>query len=141
MPVSFKELLDAFEFVNFGYAGGEHEGFLDHRSGKIYLRSPDFDDADDAPPEDVDDEDKYVSIPGKRELGLGKRLVLNFACEIMPDDFEKVRRIFSRSGAYAAFKDLLHERGTIDKWHEFEDRATEAALREWCDLHSIELVD
>lgn len=141
MPVSFKELLDAFEFVNFGYAGGDNEGFLDLQSGKIYLRSPDFDDPDDAPPEDVDNEDKYVSIPDKRELGLGKPLVLNFVSQVMPDDFEKVQRIFSRSGAYAAFRDLLHERGTVDKWYEFEDRATEAALREWCDLHSIDLVD
>lgn len=141
MPLSFKELLDAFEFVNFGDAGGENEGFLDLQTGKIYFRSPYLDDPEDAPPEDVDDEDKYVSIPDKRELGLGKPLVLNFASEIIPDDFEEVRRIFSRPGAYAALKELLHERGAIAKWHEFEERATEAALREWCDLHSIDLVD
>ena len=107
MPVSFKELLDAFEFVNFGYAGGENEGFVALQSGKIYLRLADFDDEDDAEeplPEDVDDEDKYVPIPDKRELGLGKSLVLNFASEVIPDDFEKVRRMFSRSGAYGAFR-------------------------------------
>ena len=85
MPVSFKELLDAFEFVNFGYADGENVGYVDLQSGKIYLRLADFDDEDDAEeplPEDVDDEDKYVPIPDKRELGLGRPLVLTFASEI-----------------------------------------------------------
>lgn len=80
-------------------------------------------------------------IPHKKELGLGKPLVLNFVSQFMPDDFEKARLIFSRRGAYAAFDHLLRERGMFDQWHDFEDRATQEALREWCNRHSIALVD
>jgi hypothetical protein len=29
----------------------------------------------------------------------------------------------------------------IDQWHEFENQATEKALREWCALHSIAIED
>jgi hypothetical protein len=29
----------------------------------------------------------------------------------------------------------------IDRWHEFEDKAQESALREWCARHSIGIKD
>ena len=62
MPVSFKELCDAFEFANFG----ENEAFLHLQSGKIYIHSPDLDlEDEDALPDDVYDDEKYVQIPGK----------------------------------------------------------------------------
>jgi hypothetical protein len=57
----------------------------------------------------VDDE-KYISIPDKRELNLGKPLVLDFAREFLPVDYDEVRHIFSRRGAYRRYKDLLVRR-------------------------------
>jgi hypothetical protein len=29
----------------------------------------------------------------------------------------------------------------LERWYEFEQRATEQALREWCDENGIQLVD
>ena len=75
MPVNFQEILTAFEFV--GSTGlGEHLAILCRRTGKIYLRSEfsDFDELNDELPDDVEDEEKYLTIPNKRELGLGKPL-------------------------------------------------------------------
>ena len=67
--------------------------------------------------------------------------MLDFAREFLPNDFDEVRRIFSRRGAYAAFKDLLARRNALDQWYDFESKATEKALRDWCELQSIELID
>jgi hypothetical protein len=145
MPVSFQEILDAFEFV--GFSGfGEHQAILDRRSGKIYWHS-EFSDLDelnelnDEMPDDVEDDEKYVAIPDKRELGLGKPLALDFAREFLPNDFDEVRYIFSKRGAYPKFRALLTRRSALDRWHDFESKATEQALREWCKLNSIEVAD
>jgi hypothetical protein len=105
MPVSFKDIQEAFEFVSAG-GMGEHQAFLCKRSGKIYWQSDLLDDLDELPG-DLDDSEKYVQIPDKRELDLGKPLVLDFARKFLPDDFDEVRQIFSRRGAYARFRGLL----------------------------------
>jgi hypothetical protein len=36
---------------------------------------------------------------------------------------------------------LVTRRNVLDRWYEFESKATERALREWCELNSIELAD
>ena len=104
MAVSFSDLRLAFEFVSSG-GMGENEAYLDRQSGKIYWHS-EFGDNDEELPNDIDDE-KYISIPDKRELDLGKPLVLDFAREFLPVDYDEVRHIFSRTGAYGRYKDLL----------------------------------
>jgi hypothetical protein len=141
MAASFKEILDAFEFANVG-GFAECSAYVCKQTGKIFLHS-EHEDAgfEDALPDDIEDEQKYLALPDKRELDLGKPLVLAFTRQILPDDFNEVRRIFSRRGAYAAFKDLLARRRALDQWYEFERDATERALRQWCQLNSIELVD
>ena len=101
MPVSFSDLQLAFEFVS-GGGTGENEAYLD----------------------------QYISIPHKRELDLGKPLVLDFAREFLPDDYDEVRHIFSRGRAYRRYKDLLVRRGVLDLWYDFSNKAEQAALRE-----------
>jgi hypothetical protein len=141
MPISFREILYAFESVSIGGLG-EHEVFLCRQTGKIYERSDLLgSDETDELPEDIEDEDKYIPIPDKRELDLGKPLVLRFAREFLPGDFDRVRQIFSKRGAYGRFKDLLEHRGAVDRWHDFESKATERALRDWCEANSIALAD
>ena len=45
--------------------------------------------------------------------------------------------MFDRRGAYARFKDLLLRKKALDRWYDFEAKATEAALREWCEINGI----
>jgi len=52
-----------------------------------------------------------------------------------------VRRIFAKRGAYAKFKTLLMRRGALERWHGFENEATEQALREWCKINGVDLID
>lgn len=144
MPARFQDILDGFEFANFD-SGGEHQALVCRRTGKVYWRlgSSDLDDdMNDADlPDDIEDGDKYIALPDKRELDLGKPLVLDFARAHLADHFSEVRDIFSRKGAYGQFRLLLARTGALDRWHDFEAKATELALREWCALHEIDVVD
>jgi hypothetical protein len=140
MPISFTDLELAFEFVSSGGLG-ENQAFLDKQSGKIYWHSEALgNDALEELPEDIDDE-KYIEIPHKNELDLGKPLVMDFVSEFLPDDYDKVRRIFSKRGAYGRFKDLLVYKGLLDSWHDFSNRAEAAALRAWCEENAIAIDD
>lgn len=136
MVVEFKDILEAFEFVSFD-SMYEHQAFLDKSTGKLYYHSEFGDDMDELP-EDIDDE-KYIEIPHKRELGLGKNLALNFAYLHLPNEAEEIESIFRRKGAYSRFKALLERKGIIDKWYEFESQAEEKALREWCKENGTEV--
>jgi hypothetical protein len=137
MPVTvdWNELLDTFEFASIGQPG-EHEAVLCRKTGK-FLWLTDLDEDIEAWPHDADDEEKYLSIPHKKELDLGKPLVLEFARQFLLDEFDEVRRIFDKRGAYARFNDLLRRRKALDRWYDFEAKATETALREWCEINGI----
>jgi hypothetical protein len=140
MPTDFQELLLSFEFVSSG-GGGLHEAFLCRQTGKIHWRSEtsDLDGLEDEFPDDVEDDEKYIAIPDKRELDLGKPLALDFAREYLANDFDEVRYMFSRRGAYKKFRALLIRRNVLERWYDFESRTTERALREWCAFNSIEI--
>jgi hypothetical protein len=116
---------------------GENEAYLDRQSGKIYWHS-EFGENGEELPDDIDNE-KYIAIPDRRELDLGKPLVLDFAREFLRDDYDEVRHIFSRRGAYRRYKDLLVRRGALERWYDFSNKAEEAALREWCAENGIDL--
>jgi hypothetical protein len=140
-PVSFSHLQDAFEFASTD-GGGLNEAFLDRETGRIHFRS-DYYDADDEEEELPEDPpaDRYLPIPDRKDLDLGRRMVLDFARQCLPDDFDEVRDIFSRRGAYARFKALLARRRAIDRWHDFSNKAEEAALRQWCADNDVPLKD
>ena len=135
VPVDWTELLNTFEFASLGQPH-EHEAVLCRKTGK-FLWLTDLEEDIEAWPDDADDEEKYLSIPHKKELDLGKPLVIEFARQFLPDEFNEVRRMFDKRGAYARFRDLLLRKKALDRWYDFEAKATEAALREWCDLNEI----
>jgi hypothetical protein len=114
-----------------------NQAFLNKETGKIYWYS-EYGDNEEELPEDIDDE-KYLEIPHKNELELGKRLVLDFAYEHLPDEADKIVAIFQKKGAYSKFKTLLERKGVIDKWYEYEAQAQEKALRTWCKENEIEI--
>ncbi|MBR0708572.1 hypothetical protein [Bradyrhizobium liaoningense] len=142
MPVSFADITEAFEFANTEGDVAELRAFVCRQTGKIYHQTEglDSEDFDEELPDDIEDEAKYIPLPDKRGLGLGKPLVLDFAHEFLPDDFDDVRYFFGKRGAYPKFEAMLARRGAIDRWHAFQAKATERALREWCALHEIEIV-
>jgi hypothetical protein len=142
MPTSFEDILLAFEFVGSSYPG-VNRAILCRPTGKIYYQSDDLglDEVNvELPAEDADGEG-YIAIPDKRDLDLGKPLALDFAAEFLPDDFDDVRNMFSRRGAYQKFKALLTRRHALERWYAFEEKATNQALRDWCEANAIEVSD
>jgi Domain of unknown function (DUF1902) len=140
MQISFSEIRNAYDFVSFG-GSGEHQAVLCKETGQIYFHSDLLGEDEEEWPEDTDYGEKYLAIPDKRDLGLGKRLVFAFVQVHLPRDLDQVQRIFSRKGAYANFKDLLARRGALDQWYAFEADAEDKELREWCKLNGIELIE
>ena len=102
MALTYDDLCLAYEFVSSAEAG-DYQGFVCRKPGKIYLRAGEFGHPlpdEDQLPEDLDENEQYVALPNKRQFDLGKPLVLDFARQFLADDFEEVRRIFSKRGAY-----------------------------------------
>jgi hypothetical protein len=90
-------------------------------------------------PEDIYENDDYIEIPHKNDLGLGQHLVWHFVEKEIPGLVDKVRSFFSRKGAYSKYKAFLEEIGLLDKWYEFEDARAKEALLQWCKDNGIEI--
>src|ERR1700738_5163576 len=113
---------------NSGTAAWARMKLISTGSRARFILHSEFGDNDEELPNDIDDE-KYISIPDKTELDLGKRLVLDFAREFLPVDYDEVRHIFSRRGAYRRYKDLLVRRGALERGYDFSKKAEEAGVR------------
>ena len=139
MPTSVKlsELLDAYEWVS-GLGPFENSAYLDRTTGKIYIDSDQIE-VDEDLPEDYEDGTKYVSIPHKNDLDLGKNLAIQFADDFLWQESVKVREFFRKRGAYARFKNLLEHRRMLEQWYIYEAEAIESALREWAQDNDIQI--
>jgi hypothetical protein len=135
--VKFTDLLEAFEFVS-GSAFMEHHAYLARDTGLVFWVS-DFIEVSKEFPDDFETSDRYLAIPHKNDLDLGRELVLDFVEEHWPTQLGRVTEIFRRQGAYGRFKDLLASEGRLEQWYYFEAKATEQALREWCRENDVHL--
>jgi len=138
VPVSFDELLAAYEWVSAGeVAALECEAYISRASGTVHWCG---EGVDEEPPEDIEDGSLYIAVPRKNEFDLGRSLALRFVEEHLPGSRETVYGFFRKRGAYSHFKALLAHAGQLDAWHAYEEAATENALREWCEENGLVLV-
>ena len=133
----FSEIENAFMYV-VSAMYGMNSAVLRKDTGKILYRS-DMAGIDEIKDQDDLDWDQCIEIPHKNDLGLGRNLVFEFVEEYLPDDYERIRQMFHRSGAYSSYKDLLERRGLLKKWYDTEKSREERALRKWCKENEIEL--
>lgn len=140
-PAKFSDIEDAFSMVDVNGLG-EIEAWVDRRTGVTYVSIPEAISGEkNVLPDDIDDEDRYLSIPDKRDLGLGKPLVMRFARNQVPELYDRIWEIFSRRGAYARFKGLLEREGHLEEWYAYEEEQRQQAIRQWCDDNGIALSD
>jgi hypothetical protein len=86
MKVRFSDIEMAYTQVSASDLG-ESQAWLDRRTGQIYTHSDLLGDKDnDELPDDIDDDERYLEIPDRRDLDLGTRLVFAFVREHLPDD-------------------------------------------------------
>jgi len=136
--VTFSEIEDAFFFVS-SSPYGMNSATLCQDTGRI-LYCSEMGGIDEIGDEDLD-ADASIEIPHKNDLGLGNQLVFEFVETHLPDEYNKVRQIFRKSGAYGHYKDFLESRGMLETWYEFENQHVKQALRQWCEENNIELSD
>jgi hypothetical protein len=137
--VTYPELLEAFEFVSSGLQY-EHSSYINADTGAIIWISADIE-VEEEVPYDIETSDRYIAIPHKNELNLGRNLALAFAEREIPSNYETVVAFFRKKGAYGRFKNFLETRHLLERWHAFEAKATESALRAWCAENDVVLVD
>lgn len=141
VSVVWSELLESFEFASFGVAS-DCTAYVDLETGKLYCVSANIDlELDEETPDDLESSDRYLALPDKNDLDLGRDLALAYVRQHLPGELDKVMGFFHARGAYGRLKDLLDRRGALEAWYTFEQQATESALRQWCDQHDIRLVD
>ncbi len=138
MSIKFEEIVSGFDYVSVGQMD-ENQAFLNKETGQVVWHTETGDNFEELP-DDIEDE-KYIQLPHKNDLNLGRSLVFEFASEFLPNDYEKIKSIFRSSGAYFRYKELLDSKDMLDKWHEFEAQAEDQALREWCEENEIKLVE
>jgi hypothetical protein len=138
VAIKLSELLIALEFSS--VSGAFDSGAFIHRSTGEIQRIADGIELDETLCEDVQDKDKYLPVPHKNDLDLGRSLAIAFIEKFLPDAYGTVADYFRKRGAYRKFKHLLERRGALDAWHLFEAQATEQALTAWCKDHAIQLV-
>lgn len=140
MAVSFSTLLNAFEIADVRASGYENIVYLCRQTGKMYWKS-DYDSGEEEEelPEDIEDETKYIRVPDKHGLDLGKALVFDFVRDVLPDDYNDVRDFMDRRGGYRHFRALVERRHVLERWYKFEQEAIHKALRDWCEVNGIEL--
>lgn len=127
--VNLEDVLSAYEWISAGeVAGVDCEAYVSRATGAIHWSG---EGADEELPEDIEDETKYVAVPKKSDLDLGRSLALRFVGERLPDSYELVSQYFRKKGAYSRFKAELERVGQLEAWYEYEQRAIEEALREW----------
>ena len=136
MAIEFSEIEHAFFFVSMDQMY-MHNAILCKDTGQIFYTS-EMGDSDELP-EDIDNPDKYIDIPHKKELDLGKALVIEFTSKYLPEELDKVYSIFRRKGAYSRYKDLLEMKGALEDWYKFENERQVLALKEWCLRNNIEI--
>lgn len=136
MAIPFNVIEDAFLFVSMARPY-EHNAYLCKQTGQVFYTSEMGD--SDALPEDLEESDKYIAIPHKNDLNLGRALVFEFTEEYLPAELDEVLAIFRKRGAYSRYRDLLERKGFLQTWYQYEEDRQKAGLRDWCAENDIEL--
>jgi hypothetical protein len=139
VAIKYDDLELAFDFVS-SAPPEECEAYVSLDTGRIYYIAR-LEALDDDAPDDLETSDRYVAVPHKYDLDLGRRLALRFVEQELPHHYERVEGFFRRKGAYGRFKDLLEAEGRLNDWDEHEATATEKALREWCAENDIQIAE
>ena len=138
MPtVEYVELEQSMMFVS-GGSMFDASARISRQTGEIFWLSDDSLD-EERLPDDIDDDERYVEVPDKRELDLGKPLVMRFAGEFLPEQVGEIAAMFRRKGAYSRFRSFLERRGKLNAWYEYENAAVRVALTEWAREEGFEV--
>jgi hypothetical protein len=137
IAIKYDDLWLAFDFVS-SAPPMENNAYIAVDTGVIYWRS-EVNPVEKDVPDDLETSDRYITIPHKNDLDLGRSLALRFAAQEIPDRYEQAKDFFRREGAYGRFKQLLEIENVLEKRYKYEAECGQRALREWCAENGIEI--
>ena len=94
VAVEFDELSHAFDFVG-SAPPGEHNAYISLDTGQIHWSS-ESGSLDEEVPDDLETSDRYLVVPHKTDLDLGRSLALRFAGSELTDCQDHVPQSFRR---------------------------------------------
>jgi hypothetical protein len=140
VTVELADLMMAFDFVS-SAAPMENSAYVSLDIGKIFWVSGSDDAFDEDIPDDIETSARYIAIPHKNELDLGRTLALRFVQLELPASYALVEGFFQRRGAYAHFKNFVAREGASDRWYAFEADSVDKALRQWCAENGLAILE
>lgn len=139
VPIPFDTLESALQWSSAG-APFDNAALLSRATGQLFFTS-EYGDSDDDLPDDIEDGSAYVTVPHKNDLGLGRKLALDFAEAHAPKHFQTIKSFFQHKGAYAKFRSFLERTQLMERWYAFEAAATRRALEAWAADNGFVVVD
>ncbi len=136
MKFKWNDIENAFLFVSMAPMYQNH-AFLNIDNGQIYYSSETSD--SDKIPKNMNAPGKYIEIPHKNDLDLGKDLVYQYIKKYLPEHYDTVWKIFGKKGAYSRYKQFLENLGKLEEWFKFENGVIDKTLRDWCKENEIEI--
>jgi hypothetical protein len=129
--IRFADLETALDWSS---AGGpfENQAFIDRSNGEVHLQSL-HGEFGEALPDDLEDSTRYITMPHKNDLDLGRELVFEFVDSEAAQIADQVRSAFRHKGAYGKFKSILERAGLLKRWYDFESSAKKARLLCWAE--------
>ncbi len=85
---NFDKLLEAFEFANFS-GSPDSCAYVDLETGQTYWVADEMEDLEEVL-DDIETSDRYLMLPDKRDLELGRNLAISFAEDALPNEYENV---------------------------------------------------
>lgn len=134
-PISRDDLHLAVEHVTGGQVHGA-TAYVDRHTGAILWAG---DGMEEPLPDDIDDEERDLPVPSKKELGLGRNDALAFTEEHAPQLLDRAEAIFRRAGAFQSFKVLMHDAGLLPQWYAHQDARLWETLEEWVEEEGLQL--
>jgi hypothetical protein len=113
VAVRYDDLSMAFDFIS-SASPMEHNAYVSLDTGEVYWTSEFNDALAEDVPDDLKTSDRYLTIPHKNDLDLGRSLALRFVAQASPACYDQVEVFFRRPGAYSRFKDLLQREGVLE---------------------------
>jgi hypothetical protein len=139
IAVKFDDLSHAFDFVG-SAPMGENNAYVSLDTGEIFWTS-EISSLDEEVPGDLETSERYLLVPHKTDLDLGRSLALRFAASELPECHDQVVAFFRREGAYARFKGFLESKGALEQWYKYEAASIGKALRDWCVENGIQVIE
>jgi len=110
----FSDVRNVFDFVSLRQPWA-NEAYLDRETGAIYRQSDHTDLSDALLPDAIDDTDRYVPVPHKTDLSLGKPLGLQFTAQYLPAQLDHVRAHRQPSGRGCALQGMTDRSANAER--------------------------